>query len=193
MDDLYKESEPQPELRALLDSCKSPDKSARPSSLSILETAREHVSENEKTMCFHLHQFLRSGSGGYLLQSLVEVASELDETAAFDDGVRLRRQGILGRLHLLCDDGAGEVFDKYSMSLHLSVLLNRQDKLKQLLAAGKDVDVDGKWENSGWTPLHLAFQENKQDMVALLIEVGANLETNDKYKRCPDYYKEKGD
>ncbi|KFG77469.1 Pfs, NACHT and Ankyrin domain protein [Metarhizium anisopliae] len=190
MDDLYKESEPQPELRALLDSCKSPDKSARPSSLSILEIAREHVSKHEKEMCFYLNQLFKSGSGGYLLQSLVEIASGLDEIAAFGDEVRLRRKRILERLRLLCDDGAGEVFDKHSKSLHLSVLLNHLDKLRELLATGKDIDVDEKWQNSGWTPLHLAFQEDKQDVVALLIEYGADSDINDKYNRRPDYYKE---
>lgn len=190
VDDLYKEAEPQPELRALLDSCKSLDKSARPSSLSILEIAQEHVSKHEKEMCFNLNQFFKSGSGGYLLQSLLEIASGLDEIAAFGDEVRLRRKRILERLRLLCDDGAGEVFDKHSKSLHLSVLLNHLDKFRELLATGKDIDVDEKWENSGWTPLHLAFQEDKQDVVALLIKYGADPDINDKYNRRPDYYKE---
>ncbi|KAK8926864.1 Ankyrin repeat, PH and SEC7 domain containing protein secG [Metarhizium anisopliae] len=190
VDDLYKEAEPQPELRALLDSCKSLDKSARPSSLSILEIAQEHISKHEKEMCFNLNQFFKSGSGGYLLQSLLEIASGLDEIAAFGDEVRLRRKRILERLRLLCDDGAGEVFDKHSKSLHLSVLLNHLDKFRELLATGKDIDVDEKWENSGWTPLHLAFQEDKQDVVALLIKYGADPDINDKYNRRPDYYKE---
>lgn len=190
MDDLYKESEPQPELRALLDSCKSPDKSTRPSSLSILEIARNHVSEHEKEMYFRLPCSIRSSSRGYLLPSLLEIASGLDEKAAFGDEVRLRRKRILERLRLLCDDGAEEAFDKYSESIHLSILLDRQERFRQLLAASEDIHLNQQWEYSGWTPLHLAFQEDKQDMVALLIEHGADLGIKYKYNRRPDYYKE---
>jgi hypothetical protein len=193
VDDLYKEFEPQPQsqLQNLLESCKSGNMSARPSSLSILEIAREHVPEHEKRISVSLDNLLGSGPGGYLLQSFVKIASGLDEYAAFGDEIRSRRLRILGRLKLLCDDGAGDIFDKHSESLHLAILLNRQEKLKYLLIAGKNTRVNMKWEKSEWTPLHLAVQEDRQDMVALLIEYGADSELMDKYMRRPDYYRER--
>jgi hypothetical protein len=138
-----------------------------------------------------LHNLLGTSPGGYLLQSLVKIASGLDEYAPFGYETRSRRQRILGRLELLCDDGAGDLFDRHSESLHLLILLNRQEKFKYLLVAGNNIDVNKQWENSGWTPLHLANQEDKEDMIALLIGHGADLEITDKYRRRPDYYKER--
>jgi len=190
IDDLYREAGPRSQLTELLENCKAADPSARPSSLSILEIARNHVA-GHKNIIASLHNLLGLGSGSYLLSSLVTIASVLDEHTAFGDETRLRRQRILKRLKLLCEDGAEELFFKHSKSLHLSVLLNHQDKLKQLLGNGQNAGANEKWQNSGWTPLHLAIQEDRQDMVALLVEHGANSGITDKYMRRPDYYKER--
>lgn len=191
IDDLYKEIETQPRLSILLERCKSADPSARPSSLSIIEIAQEHVAHQYDRLCLSLHKLLGSEPGGYLYKSLIEIASGLDEYAAWGDETRHRRKRTLGRLGLLCDDGAGDLFDRHSESLHLSVLLNRQNKLQQLLVNDQNTDVNEKWRNSGWTPLHLAVQEDNQDMVALLMEYRADLEVTDKYRRRPDHYRER--
>jgi hypothetical protein len=192
LDDLVREPVPQTELIELLEKCKVGDQSVRPSSLSILETARNHMPGHERNITVSLHDLLGSGPGGYLFRSLITIASGLDEYAPFSDESSLRRQRTIKRLKLLCEDGAGDLFDIHSESLHLSVLLSRQHKLKQLLVNGQNTDVNKKWQNSGWTPLHLAVQEDKQDMAALLIEYGADSEITDKYMRPPKhYYKER--
>jgi len=146
---------------------------------------------HDKGFSVSLHNLLGSRPGGYLLQSLLIIASWLDEYWAFGGETRSRRQRILNRLKLLCEDGADDIFYEHSESLHLSVLLDRQDKLEQILINGQGTDVNEKWPNSGWTPLHLAFQEDKPDMVALLIKHGGDSQITDKYIRRPDFYKER--
>ncbi|KAH0565067.1 hypothetical protein GP486_001549 [Trichoglossum hirsutum] len=188
IDELYKEPVGET-LMTLIENCKSGDQSSRPSSLSILEMTREYLRGPERSISVSLHDLLGSEPGGYLYRSLVTIASGLDEYAEFGIETRLRRQKILKRLELLCEDGAGDLFDEFSESLHLSVLLNRRDKFKKLLVNSRKADLDRQWENSLWAPLHLAIQEDNHDMVAMLVENGADLEIVDKYMRRPDYYR----
>jgi hypothetical protein len=189
IDDLYKESEPQPQLRDLLENCLSKDRSVRPSSLTILEIAREHLCEYDAKLGSSLHELLGSGPGGYLLQYFILIASELDEIAPFSTTTRIRRQMTIQRLILLCKDGAGELLDEHLSSIHLSVLLDRQDAIRHILDTKKTIDVNKKWKNSGWTPLHLAVQEGKETMVTLLMGCGANPDIVDEARRPPEYYK----
>jgi ankyrin repeat protein len=186
INELYKVPEPQDRLAEMLERCKSRDQSLRPSSLSILETACEHLPGHERSIGDSLHELLGSGPGGYLLQALETTALGLDDYADFSNE---RRRKILNRLELLCKDGAVDLFDKHSESLHLSVLLDRQDKLKHLLSDGKKSDVNKHWPKSGWTPLHLAFQENREHMVSLLSGHGADSEALDRHRRPPKYYR----
>lgn len=189
IEDLYQESKPRTQLTDLLKRCLELDPTKRPSSLTVLEIVREYVVGHERTDIGSLHSLLGTGSGGYLLQSLLAIASGLDEYAAFGEETALRRKTILERLKLLCEDGAGDLFYEYSESLHLSVLLGREGKLNRLLSNGRNSNVNEKWKNSGWTPLHLAEQQDRQDMVALLDQHGADSEVTDKYARRPNYYR----
>jgi len=81
--------------------------------------------------------------------------------------MRHRRREILKRLHILCyQDGAAAVFDRMatSLHLHLAVVVNRVDKVKELLESHKrdsaedSKAVNTKWTNSDWTALHPAYQ-----------------------------------
>ena len=183
---------PRPPLTTLLDECTRHEKFDRPSSLMVLEASVKYMSEGEGLPIVGLQKFFGHDEGGYLYQALKRIASALDDNGDFDlELTKRRRRRTLDRLKLLCEDGAGNFFDQYSDSLHLSILLRRQDKFQSLLdryKCGHD-EISQPWDVSGWTPLHLALQERVTAFADLLINYGANQAALDSHLKSPEEYR----
>ena len=62
---------------------------------------------------------------------------------------------------------------------------NNLEAVKQLLAAGADVDAKVGGFIRGWTPLHFAARDGYKEIVELLIAEGANVNANNQYGYTP--------
>ena len=62
---------------------------------------------------------------------------------------------------------------------------NNLEGVKQLLAAGADVDAKVGGFIRGWTPLHFAARDGYKEIVELLIAEGANVNANNQYGYTP--------
>jgi ankyrin repeat protein len=57
--------------------------------------------------------------------------------------------------------------------LHMAALTNDGHRVRELIAAGADVDLQ---DRAGFTPLHFAAQQYAVDAVRLLLEAGATVD-----------------
>ncbi len=155
----------------------------RPSSIELLEMTQEHVVEDLPWYTYNLHGLLGQSQAGYLDAAFYQIASQLDTKETFESrSVKVRRATLIKRLKLLCDDGAGSIFDEQpglpKMRLHIAVLLDRKVAFDQALEMPQAINAG--WPDSGWTPLHLAAQEKNIKMYTRLIEANADPLVGDK-------------
>ena len=163
----------------------------RPSSLELLEMTRIHVIEEFPLCTSNLHGLLGQSHAGYLHDAFYKIAGELDTKVGFDNrSVRVRRQTLIKRLQLLCDDGAGSMFDAQpgppDMRLPIAVLLDRENAFNQALETLQA--ISNRWPDSGWTPLHLAAQENNVGMYTRLLTANADPLVRDEQGRVASSY-----
>jgi len=63
-----------------------------------------------------------------------------------------------------------------------AVYANNINKIRELVAAGADINKENKY---GKTPLEIAVSSGNLDMVRLLVELGADINKENKYNRTP--------
>ena len=180
--------------KAILKKCMSHLPVDRPCSIELLEIVRNHVIEELPLSTSRLHDLLGDSQAGYLHDAFYDIARQLDTKETFDSrSVKVRRESSLKRLKLLCDDGAGSIFDTQpgppTMKLHLAVLLDREAAFNQALESSQA--VNSPWPDSGWTPLHLAAQEKNFGMylrLHQLLEANAEQLVSDRDGHVASYY-----
>ena len=163
----------------------------RPSSIELLEMTQEHVTEELPSSTSNLHGLLGQSQAGYLDAAFYQIASQLDTKESFGSrSVKVRRATLIKRLTLLCDDGAGSIFDEQlgpaKMKLHIAVLLNRKAAFDQAVEMSQAINA--RWSDSGWTPLHLAAQEKNIEMYTRLIEANADPLVRDRGGHIASFY-----
>ncbi len=159
----------------------------RPSSLQILQIAGEHISDSSKLSNVSLINVLGPPSSNFVFNAFTRIAARLDSLDSFESRItKERREKLLKRLMLLCEDGADCLFEDHGESIHLGVLLGRDGKVERLLEQEKDVNE--KWDLSGWTPLHLAAQAGNFKIATVLLRFNADKSVGDKFGHTPYYY-----
>ncbi|KAI0449508.1 hypothetical protein F5B21DRAFT_509071 [Xylaria acuta] len=199
VDDLEKTFEC-PELKKLLGECMEDKDKNRPSSISMLADASTHVRQTLPGLVNSLDSLLgkpldcllgkpldclpgKHKSEGYLLNAVLILGNWLDDQDSWHlKSTRRRRRSVLKRLRVLCDeDGADDVFDRLGNSLHLAVLLKREDKVKKMVQDNPSL-VNDKWQRSEWTALHLACQtEGSEHLQQWLRDAGADDTLEDRH------------
>ncbi|KAL9119257.1 MAG: hypothetical protein Q9187_004189 [Circinaria calcarea] len=191
------------EIAELINHCTERHLRRRPSCLTILEQAYNHleaqggevVSAELRDQMNSVHSILGKTSHSYLYRAFALVATQLDDYHNFfKDSTKDRRDSLLKRLDTLLKDGADDVFNKVTDvdSLHLCVLLGKEQQLVHLLNQNTVDATNSKWPRSGWTPLHLAAQEGQPGMVRQLLERGASRHIKDIYDQIPEQYARDG-
>ena len=175
----------------ILDKCMSILPEDRPSSIELLEITRNHVIEELPLLTSRLDGLVGQTQAGYLHDAFYKIAGQLDTKEAFDKrSVKVRRETSLKRLKLLCDDGAGSIFDAQpgppGMKIHIAVLLDREAAFNQASEVAQAINL--RWPDSGWTPLHLAAQQKNFRMYTRLLEVNADPLVSDNKGHSARFY-----
>jgi hypothetical protein len=176
-------------MKEVLDGCSVEFPGKRWSSLSALERIHQyrHCLDEPFTS---FEQLLGGEPLGYEYQAFLQITPILDTFAPYTQVTKTQRKKLLERLILLLTDGpeAMHTFQTHSRSLHLAVLLNKEDLLKRLLSSDGQQNPDEPWPNSKWTALHLAVQQKKLEFVDLLLKAGADVNVEDVHEMKPLFY-----
>ncbi|KAG8362102.1 hypothetical protein FVEN_g162 [Fusarium venenatum] len=189
-------------IQRMVDKCSDRKQNNRPSSLEMLEEARNVLETNQLmdtlpiSSRLHIqavHGLLGGHKGGYLMQAFNLVAELLDDIVPFHNKLaKDRRKETIERLYVLWNDGVEQCFQQHlnDFSLHILVLLPLPPKArsKHIPTVINVTRVNAWWQRSRWTPLHLAVQEGNEEMVKDLLHNGADKVKEDIHGCTPGYY-----
>ncbi|KAM0489802.1 hypothetical protein ACHAP8_012217 [Fusarium lateritium] len=191
-------------IQKMIDKCTDKKQNNRPSSLEMLEEARNLLETNQlmdklplssQLQIKTIHGLLGNHKGGYLMHAFNVVADLLDDIVPIHNKLaKDRRKETIERLYLFWNDGVERCFQEHlnDFSLHILVLLPLPPKArsKHIPTVINSTRVNTRWERSRWTPLHLAVQEGNKEIVAELLRNGADKAKEDIHGCTPGYYAE---
>ncbi|KAF3932471.1 Ankyrin-3 [Dactylella cylindrospora] len=194
IEDLYKDFSVVDPMKSIIKGCLKDNPQERLNSLDVLQKIEESIDVEDMIQQPYtsFRDVLRDNTENYTYRAFIEVSRGLDAMSSYSSDTKASspRKKLLGRLELLLTDGAEESFREHSKSLHLAVLLNKEDILKRLLSEGQSPDE--QWLATRWTAIHLAAQENQLASATMLLEAGANVHIQDLRSLTPIDYAIKG-
>ncbi|XP_072289729.1 ankyrin repeat and SOCS box protein 6 [Eucyclogobius newberryi] len=124
--------------------------------------------------------------------SLVALLERESHSEVFNEGIsyalfKMAEQGLIYAADILLRYGAGLNFEdpvSYYNPLHISVLRNKPNMVKLLVAHGADIEKRDRIHES--SPLDLASEESERlSCLLTLLDLGADVNANDKYGKTP--------